>query len=123
MTMRALLSAAFAMLLVAPAIAQEASPRTDWTKPVIVDTNKLVAPPEDIVTRVEVDGVKISPEQTCAVVQRADAAIDLLSNAGVRECIIRSEATTTPTGTTDLSGYSPEMREKLSRYLPKPKQD
>lgn len=107
----------------APAFAQEA-PKTDWTKPQILD-----GPPsgghqpairEDVALPVEV--YTVEDLRASGSPAAGDFARSLEQPATSPE---KSSPAQKETVSPDdpLANYSPEMREKLRRFLPKPKEE
>ena len=119
------LSGAFCFLVAVstPAFAQEASPRIDWSKPVTgVDGNILQVPDQSAPRAVEVyttedlkaAGSPSAEEFAKSPSQPVQPCDPQKQGADVRCAAASSDP---------LAGYSPEMREKLSRYLPNAKRE
>lgn len=123
------LSICLLLAVAAPAFAQEASPRIDWSKPVIgVDGNILQIPDESAPRAVEVYTIddltaagSPSVEEFLKSPRPPAQPCDLQKQGAEVRCTLPQQKPLPATSGDPLATYSPEMREKLRRYLPEKK--
>ncbi len=122
----------------APALAQQAAPQLDWSKPQVVDPPLPLRPGENLIIEDKPLPVEVYESvplvmgdkwhSSCTFVREpkiddpATADAEALYNQCVREATNKTAAPKPPVVDTEtdprLKNFSPEMREKLRPFLP-----
>lgn len=119
--------------IAAPALAQQAGPQIDWTKPQIVDPPLPFQPPINEYVADEARAIEVTPLLTgdrwrsvCTFARSLAVAPDADAQTLYEQCVREAQNTgaepkvTAPEAEPDprLRNFSPEMRAKLRPFLP-----